>query len=192
MLVVQPAFSCKSITDYGFLKRLFITDTNSFVTEIQNTSFNDLTLNIVTIYCVQIPYARQKFELLSPSTHTLTKQISIHTCSPAGIGFVLTHCKHNKFQYDSKTCQTFWRSLKSDYMNSIFKPDTQAMCLPSLACFIPFEFTIIQWKTSEKWGRPGSIHHVDVMWLWGGQRRGAQPPKQRTGSLVRMLYDSRC
>ena len=44
-------------------------------------------------------------------------------------------------------------------------------------------------KTSEKRGRPGSIHHVnDVRWTRGGRGGGrAQLPKQCTASSVREL-----
>ena len=47
-------------------------------------------------------------------------------------------------------------------------------------------------KTGEKWGRSGSIHHVnDVRWTWGRHgREGVQLPKQHTGSSVQMLYHS--
>ena len=47
-------------------------------------------------------------------------------------------------------------------------------------------------KTSEKQGRPGTIHHVnDVRWTQDGHRGGeVQPPKQCTGSSIRVLYYS--
>ena len=43
-----------------------------------------------------------------------------------------------------------------------------------------------EWKTSEKWGRPGSIHHVnDIRWTRGGHGgEGIQLPKQCTGSSI--------
>ena len=57
--------------------------------------------------------------------------------------------------------------------------------VPGLSCFcLLFVFThnnTLHRKTAEKWGRPGSIHHVnDVRWTWGRHTwgEGAQLSKQ--------------
>ena len=54
-----------------------------------------------------------------------------------------------------------------------------------------FAFTVKHDWRKLKWGRPGSIHHInDVRWTQGGRREGggAQLPKQRTGPSVQALY----
>ena len=43
-------------------------------------------------------------------------------------------------------------------------------------------------KTDKKWGRPGSIHHVDdVRWTLGGCRVGGMGPSAKTMHLLNTL-----
>ena len=61
--------------------------------------------------------------------------------------------------------------------------------------YILFAFIILHeiGRSAEKlkWGRPGTIHHVnDVRWMWGGRRGRGPTAKQCTGVSVQALYCS--
>ena len=68
---------------------------------------------------------------------------------------------------------------------------------PGLPCFcLHSVYNTWKQKSGEKWGRPGSIHHINyVKWLWGGSReRVAQSKKSTLDHLFKCsttILDSR-
>jgi len=88
-------------------------------------------------------------------------------------------------------CLGLQAPITSNDQHSILSDNTwfSLVSRPPLFLF----FSLHQWwkqKSGEKWGRPGSIHHVNyVKWLWGGSReRVAQSKTKHTGSSVQVLY----
>ena len=64
---------------------------------------------------------------------------------------------------------------------------------PPLFLFFGLHSVYNTWKqkSGEKWGRPGSIHHMNYVsgCMWGGSReRVAQSKTKHTGSSVQVLY----